>query len=246
MAAEDIKVVIRRNVHIDVDGLPPWKVPADLICKIDNEEFITLHPSNAGFSRILSGHRGDKNVSVCQSKGIDALRNARNARQKELFEPKPESSGLAAVFGVANVPQKRRRINNSEAKDLRDNLVAMTLRLPGCETDVVLARPVHPSDAFIVKLDGDSVANIINFVRRVDQGIVPLKRVYTTRNVGDTWRMGNGRVATRAVDGVRKFRYMKQESQEAGEHADGDVPGEHVPREDGNDSDNVGPDHDEP
>jgi hypothetical protein len=226
------RVSIRRTVTIDVEGSPPWKVPPDLICNIEGEEFVKLPAYNTSVVRMFYGKKLGKNASLSQSNGLATLRNIRNEKQKEVFQESSEVSGAAAVFGAGNVRAKKHKLSNAESKELRDKLVAITFTIPDCDCEATVARPVHPADVFIVKIGGDSIANMVGYVRHVDGGGPPIAKRSYTQNVRDDdeqparWRMGMGRIVVAANDGDKRFRYVKGESRDACDESGADVASE--------------------
>lgn len=201
-----MKVTVHHAVTINVEGEKPWKVPLDLLKTIDGTDFLKIMTTNPGVVRIVLGNSLSKSIgSLARSKGLAELKNLRNQKQRDMFNDAHESSskGAASLFGEGAVDEEQpaaapkvrysRLLSQGTSAHLRKNLEVIELDVPmpsGETANIAVARPGHPDDNIIVKLDAESLEVLIRMVRDSEFGDT---RAYQKDR--GSWKMGNRRFA---------------------------------------------------
>ncbi len=199
-------VVVEAAFEIQMDGSPTWRVATDRLKRIDDQWFIKVRPWDRSFVALvthdlfklpptktgrlsLAGATGSKallklrNDAVCDQ---DKTTDTQDAAAEALFEA-PDENGKRS---------KKPRMNAARLQELREAPEIFEFTIPGADGRPALAisavRPAHPCDELCIKLDADTVEQMVHYIR--SEG-VEVDDLISRRNYGaeekGVWRNGS-------------------------------------------------------
>ena len=162
----DMPVVLRKSVlySFKSEGVE-WRVYPERVVTVDDTEFVVLIPTDQKFLAFLCAGmdmKVPKNASAVGLAGWQAMVVARNEAQSVSMQP------ASSLFKSAKRPKLRRR--RSEQTKLRgEDAQYIDVNLPPVgdvpQLTVTMIRPVTQKDRVAVKLDQETVSNVIEYVR---------------------------------------------------------------------------------
>ena len=140
-----------------------WKIKHDEVVTVDGEAFVKLSATNSSLSSLL----GNKGGYLCLSrshgyKALVELRNkeAERAKEEEIRQAECNLFDDAKKFKIV-------RSRTAMADDRQHNHRPITVSIgfpPNMPSQVVLLRPVHPSDAVYIKFEDVTVSAVLDWV----------------------------------------------------------------------------------
>ena len=186
-----MSVRIETCYQVKMDASTPWKVAMDSWKLVEGEVFVKLKPYEQSFVQLvchdlaLELPKYKKKLSLANCEGFKALVKLRNdvaasLEQSEADAENADDAKTESLFGKGDETEagnkkikKVPRMNAARLQSLREFPELMDVSIPGGSERpsllITFIRPAHPCDEMCVKLEPDSIAQIVHFIR--DQGV---------------------------------------------------------------------------
>ena len=211
-------VRIETSVLIHAGEVKPWEVHTKFLKEVQGQQFINLPGSNCPQLLRLILNKSSKDIpsgmSLAQLKGLQLLKDRRNAAQQAAFQN--ASTTAAAALFEAPAASKKKRCNQQDQAVLRESPEIMTVVLEELgDAKLLMIRPAHPTDDVWVELTAPCITTVLEFVRMfLDPVAEACPRGYSKHQDGDTkvYKMGHGREAVHEKGTPLKYRSIRKEN----------------------------------
>ena len=173
-----MSITLETRYTLRLDGAKPekvWNIDPKNVRDINCDKYVKLRAYDTCFIRFLCAgflELPQRTIVVLSEvEGWKKLRELRNTAAFEAPDP-PKPSGLAALFGTAPTLTKKTRLSAQRIQDLRDEPEVFELDVPSANGDdisISVAKPAHPRDELLVRLDACTLEHVITYIR--DNGL---------------------------------------------------------------------------